>query len=263
MEAATQAQELAHATERLRVEIGERKRIEESLQDANTALLQVVSQREAMLENLQLHQTELQMQNEELCTAQLALDTVRARYFDLYDLAPVGYCIVSEQGLIQDVNLTAADLLGVVKGDMVKQPLSRFILPEDQDIHYLNRKQLLKTGTPQAYELRLVKQDGTAFWTRLEATVTQEEGGQLVSRIVLSDITERRRVEAELRESVASQREQAVLLESEKKYSTESKQTEQKLREANCQLAAAVTLARSWPCRPRRPTKPRAASWPP
>ncbi len=113
------------------------------------------------LHELRVHQIELEMQNEELRRAQAELDAARARYFDLYDLAPVGYCTLSEQGLILEANLTAATLLGVARGALVKQPISRFILKEDQDIYYLHRKQLFETGEPQACELRMVKKDGT------------------------------------------------------------------------------------------------------
>src|SRR5512143_1299731 len=85
------------------------------------------------LHELQVHQIELELQNEELRRAQAELEAVRARYFDLYDLAPVSYCTLSEQGLILETNLTAATLLGVARGALVKQPISRFIFPEDQD----------------------------------------------------------------------------------------------------------------------------------
>ena len=101
------------------------------------------------LHELQVHQIELEMQNEELRRTQEELEASRARYFDLYDLAPVGYFTLSEQGLILEANLTAARLLGVARGALVKQPLSRFILPEDQDIYYLHRKELLETGAPR------------------------------------------------------------------------------------------------------------------
>jgi PAS domain-containing protein len=67
---------------------------------------------ERLLHELRVHQIELEMQNEELRQAQALLDTERARYFDLYDLAPVGYCTLSETGLILQSNLAAATLLG-------------------------------------------------------------------------------------------------------------------------------------------------------
>ena len=65
------------------------------------------------IHELHVHQIELEMQNEELRRAQAELDAARSRYFDLYDLAPVGYCTISEKGLILEANLTAATMLGV------------------------------------------------------------------------------------------------------------------------------------------------------
>src|ERR1041385_2345335 len=81
------------------------------------------------LHDLRVHQIELEMQNEELRRTQEELEVSRARYFDLYDLAPVGYFTLNEQGFILEANLTAAKLLGVGRAALVKQPLSRFILP--------------------------------------------------------------------------------------------------------------------------------------
>ena len=156
------------------------------------------------LHELRLHQIELEMQNEELRRTQAELDAARARYFDLYDLAPVGYLTLSEQGLIIEANLTAANLLGVTRGEMIKQPLSRYILPKDQDIYYLHRKCLFEThatdsplqqGSVQASPLRLcsgeagqtvktqtcellmLKKDRTQFWGHLEATAVQDADG--------------------------------------------------------------------------------------
>ena len=67
------------------------------------------------LEELRIHQIELEMQNEELRRAQVDLDVARARYFDLYDLAPVGYCTLSLVGVILQTNLAAVTLLGVTR----------------------------------------------------------------------------------------------------------------------------------------------------
>ncbi|MDO9220242.1 MAG: EAL domain-containing protein, partial [Thiobacillus sp.] len=106
---------------------------------------------------------------------------------------------LSDKGLILEANLTAATLLGYTRGALVKQPVTRFILKEDQDIYYLYRNQLFETGASQACELRMVKQDGTLFWARIEATNAQEEGGVPVGRVVMSDVTEHKLVEDKLR----------------------------------------------------------------
>ncbi|MEI6310123.1 MAG: PAS domain S-box protein, partial [bacterium] len=151
------------------------------------------------LHELQVHKAELEMQNEELRRTQLELEATRARYFDLYDLAPVGYCTLSEKGLILETNLAAAALLGVSRGALVKQLFSRFILKEDQSIYYLHRKQLFATGAPQTCELRMVKQDGTEFWAYLEVTAALDADGAPVCHVILYDTTERKRMEEALR----------------------------------------------------------------
>jgi len=149
------------------------------------------------IHELRVHQIELEMQNEELRRAQGELEAARARYFDLYDLAPIGYFTVSEAGMILEVNLTAANMLGVARGALVKQPLTRFILPEDRDIYYRRRKLLFETGAPQVCEMRMVKKDAAPFWAQMEARLAQNAEGAPVCRAVVSDITARNRVEAE------------------------------------------------------------------
>jgi PAS domain S-box-containing protein len=150
------------------------------------------------LHELRVHQIELEMQNEELRRAQVELDVARARYFDLFDLAPVGYCTVSEKGLILEANLTAASLLGVSRSALVGERYTRFIVPEDEDVYYHRRKRLFETGAPQVFELRLAGKDSVPFWARLEATAAQDAGGTPLSRVVMSDITEGKRSEQDL-----------------------------------------------------------------
>ena len=150
-----------------------------------------------VLHELRVHQIELEMQNESLRLAQEELEASRERYFDLYDLAPVGYLTLNEQGLILEANLTAAKLLGVARSALVKQPFSLFIFPEDQDIHYRARRLMAATAAPQSWELRLVRKDGGPFWARMEAAPTQGAYGQCVYRAVVSDISESKRAEEE------------------------------------------------------------------
>ncbi len=130
-----------------------------------------------------------------------ALDASRARYFDLYDLAPVGYFTLDEDGLILEANLTGATMLGVARGALVKQPLSRFIVGDETDHYYLRRKQLFKTGAPQAFEVRLSRKDSAPFTAWMEAIVVPDDGGAPACRVVISDITERKAIQEKLRHS--------------------------------------------------------------
>ena len=155
---------------------------------------------ERLLAELRIHQIELEMQNEELRRAQEALELSRARYFDLYDLAPVGYVNLSERGLIREANLAAATLLGVARGALIGQPLSRFVLPEDQDILYRCRQRLFATHQPQCGELRLRRSDGEPGWVSLDANLGADDSGEPCWRLTLGDIGERKRAEAALAE---------------------------------------------------------------
>ncbi|MDO9199563.1 EAL domain-containing protein [Rhodoferax sp.] len=185
-----------------------RQRSEEAIRETVTQLQQdqaapsPAAMRQA-LHDLRVHQVELEMQNEELRSAQAELDVSRGLYFDLYDMAPVGYCTVSESGLILEANFTAATMLDVTRSALVHQPISRFILQQDQDAYYLCRKHLLASDEGQSCELRMVRRDGTHFWAQLVATAAQGEEGAPVLWLVLSDITARKHEEQTLRESEA------------------------------------------------------------
>jgi PAS domain S-box-containing protein len=150
------------------------------------------------LHELRVHQLELELQNEELRRAQEELETARGRYYDLYDLAPVGYFMLNEKDLILEANLRAATLFGRPRAELLKSALTRFIVPEDQDIYYRHRNRLIKTGEPQVCELRLVKKDAASFWARVESTAAKAADGAPVYRAVLIDITERKRAEGEI-----------------------------------------------------------------
>ena len=155
------------------------------------------------LHELRVHQIELELQNQELRRAQLELDATRERYFDLYDLAPVGYVTVSEKGLILEANLMAASLLGDGRGALFMEPIWQFILKEDQKIYYQHSKELFETETHRTCELRMVKRKGTILWVRMEATPAKDAADTPVCRVVLIDITERKRAEDAVLESQA------------------------------------------------------------
>lgn len=153
---------------------------------------------QAMLHELRVHQLELEMQNEELRRIQSELDTTKEHYYDLYDLAPVGYCSVSKTGLILQINLTAAILLDMTREKLVRQAFIRYIFNEDRDIFYLLSKRLFEFGDSQKCELRMIKKDGTHFWASLAATTVLQAGVVSELRIVLFDITERIHTQNEL-----------------------------------------------------------------
>src|SRR6185369_12826800 len=112
-----------------------------------------------------------------------------------------GYCTVSHEGLILQANLTAAKLLGKARGELVKQPFTQFILSDDQPRYHALSQQLTAARTsdsgqaaePQSCELRMVKSDQTQLWVHLAAIAAQETDGAPILRLVLGDVSERKR----------------------------------------------------------------------
>ncbi len=157
------------------------------------------------LVELRVHQIELEMQNEELLLAKDALDVSLARYVELYDLAPVGYCSVNEAGLLVQTNLTLATLLGVTRSALAKQPrFTKFVFQLDQECWYRHHKLLLEGDAAQVCELRLRQANaveggiGTSVWVQLASTVALDDAGKWVQHIAVSNISTRKQAEAKL-----------------------------------------------------------------
>ena len=163
-----------------------------------------------IVNDLQIHQIELEMQNKELRHTQLELEAARDRYLDLYEFAPIGYFTLSDKGIFVEANLVCATMLGVERRLLTNKPFSQFITKDDQDIFYFHRRKLFASKNKQICELRLSKNDGTEFYAQLEGkAVKSEQGKYSYMRSSLSDITERKLVEMEL---IAAKKELEAIL---------------------------------------------------
>ena len=167
-----------------------------------------------LLHDLQVHQIELEMQNQELRRTQAELDTSRSHHLDFYDLAPVGYCTLNESGLILQANLKTTTMLGVARKHLPSRTFSRFIFAEDQDHFFRLRQLAMASRDLQECEVRLVKQDGTQLWVRLHAQVI-DGGGMQHLGLVLTDITSYKQLQRELRDA-----NEEVTRQSEARYRT-------------------------------------------
>lgn len=154
-----------------------------------------------LFHELQVHQIELEMQNENLKLMQAELEAAREEYFELYDLAPVGYLSLTDIGLIRQANLTAANLLEESKDKLVNRMLSSYIWPGDAEIYYLHFKDLFITGKKQLFEIRLQRQGGRHFWARIETTAMRDNEGNPLCHLILSDISAHKQAEEALREN--------------------------------------------------------------
>jgi PAS domain S-box-containing protein len=180
-EPAEQAAELRqHASEEL-VEI----------QSATPSTPKAPSRKEALasIQELKLNQIELKNQSAELYSTQAQLDRCHSRFLLIYENTPMGYCILSEQGMILEGNHTLAALLGETPEDLVREQFTRFISTEDQDAYYRSRRHFLETGTFEPCEIHMVTREGTRFCVRLQETAAQTAAGAPISLVSVEDMT--------------------------------------------------------------------------
>ena len=156
---------------------------------------------EKLQHELQVHQIELEMQNEQLRQSEVELEKSRDRYVDFYDFAPVGYLTLNHQGMIDEINLTGAALLKVARNKLPYHRFASFVAMEDRDRWHRHFLSVLKHDNSLSCELALQHDNGPRFYAQLDCLRLKKEGKEPVVRIVLTDITERKKADLALRDS--------------------------------------------------------------
>jgi PAS domain S-box-containing protein len=162
--------------------------------------LEEISPAEArnLLQELQVHQVELEMQNEEVRRTQVELETALARYTDLYDFAPMAYLTLDKHGLILEANLIAARLLGTERRRLLQQPLTAFIRPEDRRKFQADLTAVIQGQPVPPLELNLLGKDGVEIAVQLDSLLVPDTAGHPQVRTSLMDVTARQQAEIEL-----------------------------------------------------------------
>jgi len=150
-------------------------------------------QADQVFHELRVHQIELEMQNDELRRSHQELEASRDRYFQLFELAPIGYLTINQREVIVEANQSASKMLGIKAGGLIGRPFTHFVLFADDGIFQEHCKRLLESGAMQVFELRLVKRNGTEIWAQMQITSSTEADGQTVFRATLTDINDRKR----------------------------------------------------------------------
>ncbi|MBI4844811.1 MAG: PAS domain-containing sensor histidine kinase [Nitrospirae bacterium] len=173
-----------------------RKSAEKKIKERPGELKAISMDTNSLIHELQVHQIELEMQNEELRKSRAEIEESRARYSDLYDFAPAGYFTLDKNGLILEVNLTGTSLLWADRGRLIKKPFTGFIHHNDKDVYYLKSNELFRTKEKQSCDIRLVRKDGSIFYARIECILAKDSvGDQDQIRMIVSDISERKKAE--------------------------------------------------------------------
>lgn len=159
----------------------------------------------SILNELRVHQLELEMQNNELRCTQEALEESLNRYVSLYEFAPVGYLTLKDNHSIAEANLTSAKLLMEDRATLLKQRFPRFISPEDSDRWHQHFRHVMQHEGNKSCEVRMKRTDGSLFHARLDCLLLDPENtihskpAPPMVRVALTDITEIKLAEQELR----------------------------------------------------------------
>lgn len=161
-----------------------------------------------LLQELQVHQIELELQNTELQDARSGVEILLEKYTDLYDFAPVGYFSLDERGRIIEANLTGAALLGVERSGLINRPLAHYVTKASRSVISDFLQRVLSGGEKQVCEAEVFRQNAAAFWGSFHGSSTRfPNSTQQWCRIAISDITS-------LKQAEEAQRRMELLAES-------------------------------------------------
>jgi PAS domain S-box-containing protein/putative nucleotidyltransferase with HDIG domain len=148
---------------------------------------------QTLVHELQVHQIELEMQNEELLRTNQELEELHFKYADLYDFAPVGYFSLDQKGQILEVNLTGARLLGMERDRLLSSPFFLLVAAADRAVFRSYLRNIFDSGIKQTCEIQIEPRGSLPIYASLESITLQVGQGQITQcRTMVSDITARK-----------------------------------------------------------------------
>jgi PAS domain S-box-containing protein len=159
-----------------------------------------------LVHELQVHQIELEMQNEELQQARARAEELLAQYTDLYDFAPTGYFNLAADGTILAVNLTGARLLGLDRAQLLKRRFGLLVAEADRPRLNACLEKTFAGTDRQCCEVALLRAETEPLFVRVEAVVCE---GRRECRAAVLDVTDRRQIEAD-RDQLIQELQQAL-----------------------------------------------------
>ncbi len=172
---------------------------EERLREKTENLENLPEDIDAIIHELQVHQIELEMQNEELRHSRAELEELNEKYYDLYNFAPVSYFTLDATSAITELNTAGAELLGFDKKHLVKTLFRWYIAPKYSQTFLDYCKQAIETREKQVFDLGLIKKNGIIFYAHIE--MLPQFNHETTFKMVVVDITERKKLEEELKRS--------------------------------------------------------------
>ena len=160
-----------------------------------------------LVHELQVHQIELQMQNDELRRSQAALETSRSKYTDLYDFAPVGYLTLDVRGTIVEANLTASGQLGRERARLIGLAFQYFLVIGHKSAFQDHMDRVVRTGERQTAEFQIASKSRKDYFVRCDSIFIKHSNGDVAIRTTLTDVSEIKIAEEALRKSEEKYRE--------------------------------------------------------
>jgi PAS domain S-box-containing protein len=152
-----------------------------------------------LLHELQVHQLELEMQNDELRRVQDMLELEKNRYTSLFEYSPVGYLLMDKEGLIFEANQTFCTFMDVSKNGVVNKKFRDFLQSESQDIFYFHLRDLLETAKTSSCTLHLKHPSNGLLWMKMESKIFySKQESQYIIQSSLSDVSEAKNNEEQL-----------------------------------------------------------------
>ena len=149
-----------------------------------------------LLQELQIHKIELELQNEELRQSKSDIEAGLEKFSDLYDFAPVGYFSLDEQGLIVEANLTGSALLGTERARLAGRRFQLFVAPQYRPTFNVFWEGIFAGHDKRSCEVSLLSAGHAVFWADLQAmTATPREGAPQRCLMAVVDVTARKQAE--------------------------------------------------------------------
>lgn len=177
-----------------------RRQAEERLQKSmpKAAFSLTTEELQRLIQELDVHQIELQMQNEELQQARSELERHLSQYTDLYDFAPVGYFTLDRSGVILNANLTGASMVGIERSRILNQNFSRYIHADYRNALSVFLEKLFLNRNQETIEVSLQNEGPDVLYAQVQAKVSED---RRECRLALVDISAQKKAEIELRDS--------------------------------------------------------------
>jgi len=151
---------------------------------------------------LQVHQIELEHQNQELRITQEELEVSRNKYVNLFDFSPTPYFALNLQGIIKEVNLSASKMFGIDRSKLIGKSFITFIPLDEKDIFISFIKTVFNSPVKHSCELKVINKDKRVFYVLLEGLELDDPlEPDKKCQVALIDLTEYKRIEDSLKES--------------------------------------------------------------